>query len=304
MRRHTEPVESGGGHPRRRSDSGTVVSMNTPPLPLPAPIVNGRGSVVQSVDRALSIMEILARDGWSSVTEIARELEVHKSTVFRLLATLQRRGIVEQHAVTQKYRLGFAIARLAHGVRGNPNLVDLVRPTLERLSERLDETVDLAVIEDGEVTNIDQANLSTSVIAVDWVGHRSPMHVAASGKIFLAYGDQAETEAFLAGPLDALTPNTITDPAVLRAELVEIRERGFSMTRGELEQGLNAVAAPVFGSDGSVIAVIVVSGPEYRMNGERLTDAGVAVCEEAATVSHQLGWVNGAARQPADPVAG
>ena len=259
---------------------------------------NGRGSVVQSVDRALSIMEILARDGWSSVTDMARELEVHKSTVFRLVATLQRRGIVEQHPSTQKYRLGFAIVRLASGVRGDPDLIDVARPSLERLSEELDETVDLAVIEGGKATNIDQANLSSSIVAVDWVGHSSPMHVAASGKVFLAFGDQEETEAFLAAPLEAITPHTITDPELLREECRVIRERGYSVTCGELEEGLNAVAAPIYASDGSVVGVIVVSGPEYRMSEDRLPAAGAAVCEAAASVSRQLGWVTGSGAVP------
>jgi IclR family transcriptional regulator, acetate operon repressor len=293
---------SGGRPTGSPIGSGTVMSMsasNPPSAPATAPTAtNERSSVVRSVDRALSIMEILARDGWSSVTDIARELEVHKSTVFRLVATLQRRGIVEQHPSTQKYRLGFAIARLASGVRGNPDLIDVARPSLERLSEELDETVDLAVMEDGEVTNIDQANLSSSIVAVDWIGHRSPMHVAASGKVYLAFGDQAETEAFLARPLEAVTPKTITDPDLLREDLRMVRQRGFSITRGELEEGLNAVAAPIHASDGSVVAVIVVSGPEYRMNKDRLHAAGTAVCEAAATVSRQLGWVTGGGAVP------
>lgn len=272
--------------------------------PTTSSTLNGRGSIVRSVDRALSIMEILARDGWSSVTDIARELEVHKSTVFRLVATMQRRGIVEQHAASQKYRLGFAIVRLANGIRGEPDLVEVARPALERLSEELDETVDLAVIEEGEVTNIDQASLSTSIVSVDWVGHRSPMHVAASGKAFLAFGDQDETEAYLRGPLEAVTERTVTDPAALRAQLEEARECGYATTAGDLERGLNAAAAPVWGSDGSVIAVVVVSGPEYRMTEERMPEVGRTVCEAAATVSRQLGWVGLVTAPPEDLVVG
>jgi DNA-binding IclR family transcriptional regulator len=273
-----------------RSDSAETVETAAASSPSSS-LITGRGSIVQSVDRALSIMEILARDGWSSVTDIARELDVHKSTVFRLVATMQRRGIVEQHAASQKYRLGFAIVRLASGLRGEPDLVEVARPTLERLSEELDETVDLAVIEEGEVTNIDQASLSTSIVSVDWVGHRTPMHVAASGKAFLAFGDQKETEAYLRGPLEPVTEWTVTDPALLRVELEEARERGYAVTMGDLEKGLNAVAAPVWASDGSVIAVIVVSGPEYRMTEERMPEVGRTVCEAAASVSRQLGWV-------------
>jgi len=290
--------------------SGSVVAMSEQRAettetdePASSP-VNGRGSIVQSVDRALSIMEILARDGWSSVTDIARELEVHKSTVFRLVATMQRRGIVEQHAASQKYRLGFAIVRLASGIGGAPDLVEVARPTLERLSEELDETVDLAVVEEGEVTNIDQASLSSSIITVDWVGHRTPMHVVASGKVFLAFGDPGETDAFLRRPLERVTDRTVTDPDVLRAQFEETRERGYAITLGEFEEGLNALAAPVRSGDGSIIAVIVVSGPEYRMTEQRISEVALAVREAAASVSRQLGWVGLVTAPPDDIVVG
>jgi DNA-binding IclR family transcriptional regulator len=247
-----------------------------------------RGGLVQSVDRALSIMEILARDGWSGVSEMARELDVHRSTVSRLLGTLERRGIVEQHPASQKYRLGFAIVRLADGVRGTQPVTEVARPTCERLSMELDETVNLAVLDDGEVVNIDQTNLSSAIIAVDWVGHRGPLHATASGKVFLAFGAPVTP---LAEPLERVTRHTLTDLASLRADLALVRQRGYSVTEGELEEGLNAVAAPVRDAEGEVVAAIVVSGPEYRVTAERIAEIGGSVGRAAAAVSHRLGWV-------------
>jgi DNA-binding IclR family transcriptional regulator len=256
------------------------------------PADTGRdGAVVRSVDRALSIMEMLARDGWSGVTEMARDLDVHKSTVSRLVATLERRGMVEQHPSTQRYRLGAAMLRLADGVRGDLAVAEVARPTCERLSTELDETVNLAVLELGEVVNIEQASLSTAIIAVDWVGHRSPLHVTASGKLFLALGDPAAVEALLGQPLARITAHSVTDADELRAELEQVRLLGYAVTVGELEEGLNAVAAPVRAADGSILAAIVASGPEYRVTPERIPELGAAIQDAADSVSRRLGWV-------------
>lgn len=251
-------------------------------------------SVVRSVDRAVSIMEILARDGWSGVTEIARELEVHKSTVFRLVSTLEERGIVEQHPGTQKYRLGFAMARLANGVRGEVDLGELARPACQQLSADIEEAVNVAVYQDGDVVSIEQVNLSNSLVTVDWVGERHPLHATASGKVFLAFGARELLDRHLRRPLVSATPRTITDPDRLRHHLDEARRKGYAWTIGELELGLNAAAAPVRRSDGSVAAAIVTSGPEYRVTDARLPEIGAAVQAAAATVSRRLGWLGDA----------
>ncbi|MFA9430371.1 IclR family transcriptional regulator [Egicoccus sp. AB-alg2] len=250
-----------------------------------------RAAAVQSVDRAVSIMEILARDGWSGVTEIARELDVHKSTVFRLVSTLEARGIVEQDPSSNKYRLGFAMARLAAGIRGEIDLVEVARPACEQLSERLDEPVNLAVLEEGEVISIVQADLSTSLISVDWIGQRHPLHATASGKVFLTWGPADLRQDVLGRPLQARTKRTITDPDELRRDLERARSRGYAVTIGELERGLHAVAAPVRDPDGVVVAAIVASGPEYRLEPRQLADAGALVRETADTVSRRLGWL-------------
>jgi DNA-binding IclR family transcriptional regulator len=246
---------------------------------------------VRSVDRAISIMEILGRDGAAGVTEIARELDVHKSTVFRLIATLEARGIVEQDPVTQKYRLGFAIARLASGLRDDVDVIELARDVCEELSARVDETVNLAMLADGEVVSVEQINLSSSLITVDWVGQRHPLHATATGKVFLAFGTAELRDANLRAPLARLTPSTITDREALLLELDEVREQGYATTSGELEVGLNAVAAPVREADGTVIASIVTSGPEYRLTEERLPKVGKLVSDAAADVSRRLGWL-------------
>jgi IclR family transcriptional regulator, acetate operon repressor len=253
------------------------------------------GTVVQSVDRALSIMEILARDDWSGVTEIAKELGIHKSTVFRLVSTLERRGFVEQHTSTQKYRLGFAIMRLAAGVRSALDLVQVARPICERLSEWAGETVNLAVLEGGEVVNVDQVNLSSSTVSVNWIGRRSALHATSTGKVFLAHASERTLEAYIGRGLRAVTERTITDADELRKHLAEVRDRGYAEALEELEVGLHAIAAPVYAHDDTVIAAVGVSGPSYRLVVERLDEVGRLTADSGVEISRGLGYLGEAA---------
>jgi len=250
--------------------------------------------MVQSVDRAVAAMEILARDGWAGVTEISRELDIHKSTVFRLLATLERRGVVEQHAETQKYRLGFAVLRFARAVRSSLDLVGAARPTCDRLSRQTDETVNLAVFEEDDVVNIHQVNLSSSRVSADWLGSHTPLHCSAIGKVLLAHLPDDLTAAFLRAPLQRYTASSITDPDRLRTELQTIRTAGYAAAAGELEAGLHAVAAPIRGPEGTVVASVSVSGPSYRLEVERMPEVASTTIAAAAEISRRLGFLGDA----------
>lgn len=258
------------------------------------------GAVVQSVDRALTIMEILARDDWSGVSEIARELGIHKSTVFRLVATLQRRGFAERHAQTQKYRLGFAVVRLANGVRAELDLAQLARPVAERLSERTGETVNLAVLQGGDVVNVDQVNLSSATISVNWLGLRSALHATSTGKVFLAAMAPEEFDAYVRRGLPRLTEHTITDVGALREHLAEVSRLGHATGLEELEEGLHAVASPIRVQDASVVAALCVSAPGYRLPVEDVEDVGKLVAAGALEVSRRLGFVGDSVAQAPD----
>ncbi len=250
--------------------------------------------IVQSVDRAVAAMEILAREGWVGVTEISRELDIHKSTVFRLLATLERRGVVEQHTETQKYRLGFAVLRFASSVRSSLDLVRAARPTCDRLSRQTDETVNIAVLEDDDVVNIHQVNLSSSRVSVDWLGSHTPLHCTASGKVLLAFLSPSAVEDLVGGPLKRYTAATIVDPDRLRADLASVHTIGYAMAAAELEEGLNAVAAPIRGAEATVVASVSVSGPSYRLEPERIHAVGISTCDAAAEISRRLGYLGDA----------
>lgn len=245
---------------------------------------------VRSVDRALAVMEHLAERGWSGVTAVAADLDIHKSTAFRLLATLERRGMVERNGRTSKYRLGSGLARLASSVNVDLDLRRAARPACERLAELTRETVNLAVMDaGGDVVHIDQVVGAVSIVHLNWLGRRTPPHCTASGKILLAYAPTALRHRILNGHLEAFTANTLVDAGALEEHLDHARSDGYAVTTEELELGLNAIAAPIRAGNGDVIAALVVSGPAHRLPADRLTEISGLVQKSAEDASRALG---------------
>ncbi|MFJ9865913.1 IclR family transcriptional regulator [Streptomyces sp. NPDC101165] len=253
-----------------------------------APGVNG----VQSVDRAVSVMEILARRGEAGVSEVAAELDVHKSTAFRLLGALEARGLVEQAAERGKYRLGFGIVRLAGAVTGRLDLTQQGRQVCERLTDEVGETVNLAVLQEHYAVNLYQVRGPGAVGSHNWVGQLTPVHATSSGKILLAHLPETERARVLAASgLKKLTPRTLTAKTKLEKDLAEARERGYAVTLEEFEIGLHAMAAPIRSRDGEVIAAISASGPAYRFTEERIHVLAPALLKGAQEISHRMGYL-------------
>jgi IclR family transcriptional regulator, acetate operon repressor len=248
-------------------------------------------TAVQSVDRAITVLEILARSGDVGVTDIAGELGVHKSTAFRLLAALENRGLVEQTADRGKYRLGFGIIRLAGATTAQLDLSRESRPVCERLAAEVGETVNVAVLEDASAINITQVRGPAAVTSHNWVGQRTPIHATSSGKVLVAFRPETVQRRLLGkGALPRYTPHTIVSPAKLLAELRAIRDRGYGCTVEELEIGLNAVAAPIRGYDGSVVAAVSAAGPSYRLAADRFPEVATMVIAGAAEISARIGY--------------
>lgn len=248
------------------------------------------GPLVQSVDRAVEILELLARDGWIGATDVARALGIHKSTAFRLLGTLERHGLVEQSDQTAKYRLGPRLPQLASAVTADLDLRRHAHPVCERLAEEVGETVTIDLLENGEVVHVDQISRSSSVVSINWLGRRTPLHCTASGKVFLAFMPADARRTFLARELQSFTPHTVVDLRQLERQLDEIRTRGYGYTNEELEIGLNALAAPVRAAGGRVIAAVDLSGPSHRLSPERLPSFGVLTRAAGEEVSRRLGY--------------
>ncbi len=247
------------------------------------------GAGVQSVDRALSILEVLARTGEGGVTEIAAELGVHKSTAFRLVATLEAHRLVEQTGDRGRYRLGVGILRLAGATTARLDLVQEARPVCRQLAADTGETVNVAVLSDGSALYLDQVAGSSALQPHNWVGQHIPLHATSNGKVLLSGLDDDALDAAL-GTLSTYTEHTITRRAKLREELARVREQGHALAVDELEVGLTAVAAPVRNAHGDVVASMSVSGPTFRLGAERLDHVVQLTTAAAAEVSHRLGW--------------
>ena len=249
-----------------------------------------RSPSVQSVDRAITVMEFLSRRGWSGVTEVSRELDIHKSTAYRLLTTLRDRGLVEQDAASEKYRLGFGLVLLARSVSADLDILRCARPVCERLSERTRETVTIAVLEGDDAVVIHQSISRASALSVDWTGRHTPLHATAAGKIFLLYMPEDQLLRVLEEPLERFTDDTIVDPASLKGHVREIRSSGYGYTVEELERGLNAVGAPIRSSNGAVVGAVSVSGPAFRLPPEAIPGIGELTKRAAAEISRCLGF--------------
>jgi DNA-binding IclR family transcriptional regulator len=247
-------------------------------------------SLIQSVDRAVAILDLLAQEGWRTGAEVARGLHVHRSTALRLLGTLERHALVERDPRTAKYRLGQRLPQLASVVTGEVDLRFLARPVLARLAGTLGETVTLDVLDNVEIVPIEQATGSTSVVSVNWLGSRTPIHCTASGKVILAFAPDAVRQRLLQRPLEPRTSHTIVDRAELEAQLESARADGFARTHEELELGLDAIAAPVHSADGEVVGALDVSGPAHRLRMGGRPELIVLTREAAADLSRRLGY--------------
>ncbi len=251
---------------------------------------------VQSVDRALTILELLAADGELGVTRIATLLGVHKSTASRLLATLEAHGLAEQLPDRGRYQLGVGLLRLAGSTRVRLDIVRESRPISRQLAADTGETVNLVILSGTETLYLDQVEGPSALQIYHWVGRRNPLHATANGRVLLAHASPAEQDAIIASISDkrhrlpALTPQTVTSADELRSTLVEVRRRGYDLAVDELEVGLTAAAAPVRGVDGTVIGSLSVSGPGFRLTADRLDETVRAVVSAADAVSRRMGY--------------
>jgi IclR family acetate operon transcriptional repressor len=256
-------------------DVGQVATMDGRPAP-----------GTQAVDRAAQLLaQVLEAERPVAVGDLAAAAELPKSTVSRLLGGLIRRELLERESPRGKLVPGPVLLRYARRGARERDLVELARAPLDALAEASGETVNLGVPALAGVDHLAQVEGPHFVGTGHWVGRRVPYHCSANGKVLLAFGAAAVPP----GPLAALTPDTIVDRERLEAELAGVRVHGIATAVDELEPGLASIAAPVRGEDGAVVAVISISGPGFRLSGERLRSLRASVVEQAAALSRRLG---------------
>jgi DNA-binding IclR family transcriptional regulator len=247
----------------------------------------------QAVDRAARLLsEVVHSSDPMTFTGLSAATGLAKSTTSRLLLALERNGLVrrDDHG---RFLPGQMFVSFAWRGGAQAGLVAVAQPFLQRLGQATGETVNLGVAGDGRVDQIAQVDSTYLIGGTNWVGLSLPLHCSALGKVLLAYG----AAQLPAGKLERRTDKTITTEAALRADLASVRARGYAVTDEELEPGLIAVATPIHGYDGAVVAALSVSAPTTRMTAESLTAAAAQCVQEAAGLSAVLGYRQRAARQ-------
>ena len=222
------------------------------------------------VARIATALDIVAARGWVSAAELAAEMGVDRSTGWRLARSLQRVGWLHHDPITGRYRLGIPLFELGTRVLDTIDVRDEARRVMTELVASTGESVDLAIRDGDSVVFIDKIDGTHEVRAFTRSGQRARLHATAAGKVFLALMPGPELRAYLARPLEARTPATITDPAELARVVEETRRRGWAINRGELHVEAGALAVPVLDATGACVAALGLNVPLSRLDEDRV----------------------------------
>lgn len=246
---------------------------------------------IQSVSRAVKILNAVAEAGKDTgAQEISAALALHLSTVFRFLQTLGHLDLVEQDPQTGKYRLGLKLLDWGMQVLRGLDLRHDALPFLRELNEKTREMVHLTILKGDSVIYIEKLDSPTPLRVYSELGKTAPLHCTGVGKVQMAFLPEQEITEFLKRhPLTRFTRTTITDAAVLKAELAHIRAQGYGIDNEEHEEHIRCVAAPIRNHLGKVVASISIAGPTARMTPARMPELIVAVKDAARRISIRLG---------------
>lgn len=243
-----------------------------------------------TIRKALRIVEMLAEreEPWS-ISELARQLEMSKSNAHFLLSALRANGYVEQDVSTKQYFLTLKLWELGTRVLGRLDLRRIASPYLASLAEATSETVNLAILDHGEVLYVHKIDSPMPVRAYTPEGRRAPAYCTSTGKAMLAYQPE-EVIRKVAAQIERHTDHTISTTKKLINELQKIRQVGYSMNRGEWRDSVRGVAVPIMDSSGKVIAAVGVFGPAERLSSKKLDQLAATVKKTGAAISEALGY--------------
>jgi IclR family acetate operon transcriptional repressor len=246
-------------------------------------------TTVQSLDRALHILDVLAEAEGLSLTELADAAGQSPATVYRVLSTYQRHGFVEVDAARQLWFIGAEAFRIGSAFLRRTSLVERGRPVLRELMTETGETANLAIADGGQVVFVSQVETHEPIRAFFRPGTRSAIHASGIGKAMMAHYAPQRAAALTGGRLPAFTERTLTDPVALAAELAAVRARGWAMDDEEHTEGMRCIAAAIFNEHGEPVAGLSISGPAARVTRERGTAFGASVRAAADRVTAALG---------------
>ncbi len=248
---------------------------------------------IKSVNNALDLLEQFNRDGDElGVTELSQRLNLHKNNVFRLLATLETKGYIEQNKATENYVLGVKTLELGQTFIKQLGLVRPVKPFLEEIVKECNEMAYVGIIRGNSVFCLDVEDSNQAVKVSNHIGLRLPIHCTAIGKAQIAYLTEEELEKLgILDNMERFTPNTIVNKVEFIKHIKEVAKRGYALNNEEYNLGVKCVAVPIRDYTGRVVGGISVPGPSFRMTNEVLKEKIIPVVTQAGEkVSKRLGF--------------
>jgi IclR family acetate operon transcriptional repressor len=244
---------------------------------------------IRAVDRALDILLCFTRQTPQlTMTQIADQVGMNKSTVHRLLGTLEKKRFLQRDPSTGLYQLGIRLLQMAYLTLEHNDLRQNAAPFLHRLCEQHRETITLSVLDGSDVIFLDVVESPQRVKLAASTGQRLPAFATAAGKAILAHMPEEAVKKGIERGMQQYTPQTIQSSEIFFQDLYKIRKQGFSISEQEYEEGINAVAAPILDPNGQPLAAITVAGPAYRLLPERMNEIGQAVLATAREIAQEI----------------
>lgn len=248
-------------------------------------------TTLSSVENALRILNSFSTENPEKrITELAKELELAKSTISRLIKTLQLYGYVKKNEQTRKYSLGTKILSLYGSLISEMEIVKEAHPILETLAKETSEAVQLAELEGSNVIYLEQIKSAFPIQIFAHIGRINPIHCTSSGKLLLSYQEDSIIENILNQKLEKYTSTTITNSELLKKELLEIKNLGYSYIENEFIDGIVSIAAPIKDYNKKVIAAVSLVGPIQRINGDKSKQYINKVVEAGKNISKSMGY--------------
>lgn len=244
--------------------------------------------IVESVDTAIDVLMLVAKQPDVRLSEIARVLDETKPRILRMLRSLEHRGLVRR-SESGTYRLGNTAIVLGTAASTQVDLVRVANPILERLGQKVNETTLLRIIDNGESLCVAKFEPTRDLRVHSMIGRRRPLY-AGSYKVLLAFLPPQVQAQYIPDRLEKFTSQTNTSKEKLNAELIRIREQGYCISRGQVSEQLVSVAVPVLAFDGSVIAAVNIAAPAFRTQESDLQRYVLLLKEAARKISEGLGW--------------
>lgn len=249
-------------------------------------------NVVQSVERALDILEILSEDvNGMGLSEIGNKIDLHKSTIHRLLGTLIHKGYVSQDCVTNKYKITIKLYELGVKKIASTDILEASKPYSKALMDSLNEVVHLVIRDKNDIIYIDKVEADNTIRMISTIGKRRPLYCTSVGKAMMAYMSEEEIkEIWDNSEIESLTQKTIVDYEDFLSELDKVKTNGYAEDDEENEMGVRCIGAPIFNHKGQIEGAISISGPAFRVTKERVDEISKEVKKYAKLISKELGY--------------